>query len=296
VQRAKDASVQRALSHALRGDQRLSYADVQDIVRSTLDSGRISSQEQRDLRMILSQSKTLDPHSRGALTQFLASIDPRTGVVQRSGKAAIPQLAQDPGPFRRTHTDLGKFSHGCFDIAYVPSAAELRVSLQLAYKFEDTISAANQRSLKQRIQDAVTNWDRAGVYFETGETVLNPVIKLRFGVREAARGEHFVVDVDSDQRRAWVGIQLNIDQQTSVDTLTHELGHVFGNYDEYRGRGVQGWLERRMYWHDNDHGGDIYALMNQGWEFRLRYFDHFERYLNNHFEALGVTYKTVLPP
>lgn len=295
MQRPADASVQRALSRALRGDRKLSFRDVQSLVRSSLDFGRISSQEQRDLRMILTTSKTLDPSSRRALAELLACIDPRTGVVKRTATSPIPQLALDPGPFRRTHTDLGKFSHGCFDVAYVPSAGELRVTLSVAYKFEDTISAPNRRSLKKRLKDAVANWDQAGVYFETKETVLNPVIKLRFAVLEAARGEHFVVDVDAANRREWVGLQLNIDQTTSLHTMTHELGHVFGNYDEYRGTGVQGWLERRMYWHDNEHGSDIYALMNQGSEFRLRYFDHFERLLNTQFRALGVTYRAVLP-
>ena len=62
-----------------------------------------------------------------------------------------------------------------------------------------------------------------------------------------------------------------------IQTLIHELGHVYGNYDEYRGSGFMGWVERRMYWHDNDHLSDTSALMNDGSDFRARYFDHIQQ-------------------
>ena len=64
--------------------------------------------------------------------------------------------------------------------------------------------------------------------------VLNPVIRIRFILREVAKGEHKTVDVENSPRREWIGMDINIHKATSTLTLTHELGHVFGNYDEYR--------------------------------------------------------------
>jgi hypothetical protein len=92
-------------------------------------------------------------------------------------------------------------------------------------------------------------------------------------------------------------LNISIDFRRDVPTLTHELGHVFGNYDEYGGEGFLGWLERRMWWHDNDHLEDTNAVMNSGQrEFRTRYFDHFQEYVNDHFEDLGIRYDLVQGP
>jgi hypothetical protein len=33
--------------------------------------------------------------------------------------------------------------------------------------------------------------------------------------------------------------------------------------------------------------------MNSGIEFRVRYFDHFAKFVNNHFRKFGVTYRPV---
>jgi len=45
------------------------------------------------------------------------------------------------------------------------------------------------------------------------------------------------------------------------------------------------------WWHDNDHHDDKNAMMNSGYtEFRKRYFDHFQEYVNENFEDLGIYY------
>ena len=56
---------------------------------------------------------------------------------------------------------------------------------------------------------------------------------------------------------------------------------------------MKAWFERRMWWHDNDYLSDTDALMNSGTEFRVRYFDHFAKFVNNHFRNFGVTYRPV---
>jgi hypothetical protein len=137
---------------------------------------------------------------------------------------------------------------------------------------------------------AVKAWDNAQATLESSMFVLNPVIRVRFIMREVNSGEHKTVDVENDPRREWVGMDINIHKATTVTTLTHELGHVFGNYDEYKGGGFMAWVERRMYWHDNRFLSDTTALMNSGSQFRTRYFDHFQRFVNKHFAKVKAWY------
>lgn len=206
----------------------------------------------------------------------------------------IPRL-KDTGPFSKTDTDLGKFSHGDFDVAYEPVRAVLQVTLKLKFEFEEGITLQSQQETRRRMSEAIQFWDGCGVVFKSRDPVLNPVIALRFQMKEVASGEHYTVDVEVERDREFVAIDINIDKDTTVDTLKHELGHVFGNYDEYDG----GFLENIMWWHDNDHHDDHEALMNhagthQGTEFRVRYFDHFERYINEEFGRIGARYTAVL--
>jgi hypothetical protein len=189
------------------------------------------------------------------------------------------------------NTDLQKFSHGNFDVAYDPRQAILQVTLKVTYRFEEGITPDRQAGLKARLDRAVQAWDNAGAYLLSMDEVLNPVIRIRFQLQEVASGAHFPIDVEKASRREWTGYDLNVGEDTSEAIFIHELGHVFGNYDEYRGRGFMGWVERRMYWHDNSFLNDTDALMNVGSQFRARYFDHFARYVNQHFARVGATYE-----
>lgn len=140
----------------------------------------------------------------------------------------------------------------------------------------------------------VQAWNNAGAYLRCKNCVANPIIRIAFELKEVSSGAYFPVDVEKARRREWIGFDINVWERTDVSTLTHELGHVFGNYDEYGGSGVQAWLERRMYWHDNRFLDDYSALMNEGREFRARFFDHFARYVNQHFAGFGAKYQVNL--
>lgn len=232
-----------------------------------------------------STSKELSPYRR---------VDIIASPVRKPPYVEVSPDLEDTGPFYKYNTDLGKFSHGNFDVAYDPRLGILQVTLKVAYGFESGITVDKQEEFKTNLRGAVQAWDNAGVYLRSGDPVLNPVIPIRFQLQEVASGAHFKVDVEKADRREWVGYDLNVWENTSKQTLTHELVHVFGNYDEYRGSGFEGWLERRMYWHDNAHLKDTKALANEGMEFRVRYFDHFARYVNQQFHRLGVRYEAYL--
>jgi hypothetical protein len=296
----EDASVREAVNKAMNGEKPLTYSGVQSLIRSVFDHGLVTVQEREDLRMAAA-AFTMDDRASRALTNFLDHVDRRSKaadeIAARTGNKqyGMPMSIPDPGPFSKKDTDLGKFSHGNFDVRYDPTEGELIVTLKVKWEFDDEITAAERTALKQRFAQAIQAWDKAKVTFETTGFVLNPVIRLRFRHQEVNSGEHYLIDVDNDEMRPYVAGDINIDKNISTNVLVHELGHAFGNYDEYKGSGVLAWIERRMWWHDNDHLEDEDAVMNgHGTEFRLRYFDHFERYLNENFARIGVTYKAKL--
>ncbi len=294
-----DQSVREAITAAQRGGPTLSYSGIQNIIRSTFDQEGISVQEREDLREVL-RTQEMDVRARRALWKFLDHVDALSGRADALAKASgnknhgMRLEVPDPGTFSRRNTSLGKFSHGNFDVEYDPDEGELNVILKVKYGFDRALTPGEQSEVKRRLQQAVAAWDNVQATLETSSFVLNPVIRIRFILREVSKDEHKPVDVTTDGRREWIGMDINIHKLTTAKTLTHELGHVFGNYDEYRGGGFMGWLEARMYWHDNRFLSDTNALMQSGSEFRPRYFSHFERFVNDNFHKVGASYLVTL--
>ena len=202
----------------------------------------------------------------------------------------------DAGKFSAKNTSLGKFSHGNFDVEYDPASATLQVTLRVKFEFADGISADKQRQFKDLFQQAVGRWDQSGVYLKTDQPqALNQTIKIRFkAVESAVYHKRVIVDRDDDgEYRARVLWYIGLSQFDAVRTITHELGHVFGNYDEYAGEGVQSWFERRLWWHDNAYMKQTCTVMNEGTEFPVRYFDHFANFVNENFARTGIGYRAV---
>jgi len=291
-----DTSVSNAVAKAKQAGGTLSYSAVQDIIRSVFDHGQITVHERDDLREVLT-TMPMDSRAAVALANFLTHVDKLSTAADAKAKATgdknqgIKVTIPDTGPFSEYDTDLGKFSHGNFDVMYIPGEGELWIILKVKYKFEKGITSSEQTAVKQRLAQAVQAWDNAGARLETGRFVLNPVIRIRFFLREVASGEHKTVDVEKGSRREWIGMDINVHKGTTVQTFIHELGHVYGNYDEYRGSGIGGWLERRAWWHDNDHLSDTSALMNAGTQFRARYFSHMRDFVNRKFVKVPAWYQ-----
>jgi hypothetical protein len=290
-----DTSVNDAITKANKSGGPLTYSEVQDIIRSVFDYGQVTVMERDDLRNVLN-SMPMDGRATRALTNFIQHLDKLLVNADKLAKSSgnrnqgVQVKVPDPGPFSEYDTDLGKFSHGNFDAMYIPGDGELWIILKVKYEFESGVTAGEQATVKFRLATAVQAWDNAQATLETTMFVLNPVIRIRFILREVTSGEHKTVDVEDSPRREWVGSDLNIHKGTDVHTMIHELGHVFGNYDEYRGSGFMAWVERRMYWHDNDHLNDHNGLMNSGSDFRPRYFNHFQGFVNRHFAKVGAWY------
>ena len=209
-------------------------------------------------------------------------------------RSTLPRiLKKDPGPFGKKDTDLGKLSQGNFDVAYKPHSAELQITFRAKYEFEHGIPVNQIVEFKRNMLTAVNIWDNSGIYLQTAAVeAMNRIIQIRFELVEADPYNK-LIDVfnDPDYRtKVMCDLNISITKRDQISLMAHELGHVFGNYDEYDG----GWLENLMWWHDNDHLDDKNAMMNSGYtEFRTRYFDHFQEYVNENFEDLGIRYELV---
>jgi len=287
-------SITNALKSAVAAGK-LTVSDVRNVVEAIMDGLEVTREEFAELKAILGRAASLGVtwDGRYALERLVDHLSWR--FAEAPGARAVPLLPGliDVGPFSARNTSLGKFSHGEFDVEYRPQSGEVQVILKLSYQWEDGISSREQDDLRSRLEDAVARWDKAA-YLRTLDLALNPIIYIRFRTIWVDSGEHFVVDVDEDERREFVAFQLNVWKGTTTNTFTHELGHCFGNYDEYDDDGIGAWFERRMWWHDNDHLDDEEALMNSGQKFRTRYFNHFESWVNRHFNRLGIRYEALL--
>jgi hypothetical protein len=216
--------------------------------------------------------------------------------------AVVGARKKDPGPFAEKDTDLGKFSHGNFDVEYQPKAAKVQVTLKLAFDFADDAPIKDRQEFIDSMRKAVGIWDRTNVFLRTtNPEAMNPIIRFGFQMLHVTTGEHKTVDTTTWFDRPFVAIDLNmkLKYKNKWATMAHELGHIFGNCDEYpTGDGCAGWFESIMWWRDNDHLDDLNALMNSGYnfnppviEFRKRYFNHFQKWVNEHFEDLGIRYE-----
>jgi hypothetical protein len=155
-----------------------------------------------------------------------------------------------------------------------------------------------EQVVRWKMRKAVEAWDNAQATLESRMFVLNPVIRIRFRLFEVsgtAANKKIHVAASGDVREK-VMRAVTISQHTPIEVIIHELGHVYGNYDEYRGSGLKAWIERQMFWHDNRFLSDTNAVMNgDGHEFRARYFDHMQAFVNKHFAKVGAWYRVVLP-
>jgi hypothetical protein len=297
-----DLSVRQAVAAAKRAGGALSYGEVQWIIRSVFDYGQITVQERDDLREVL-RTMPMDGRATRALTNFLTHVDNRLAPALARAAATgdrnqgVPIKVPDPGPFAEYDTDLGKLIVGNFDARYDPGEGELIIGLRVRYEFEKGITPTMQEVVRWKMRKAVEAWDNAQATLESRMFVLNPVIRIRFKLFEVSgTAANKKIHVAEGNVREKVMRAVTLSQHTSIQVIIHELGHVYGNYDEYKGSGFMGWLERRMFWHDNRFLSDTDAVMNgDGTEFRTRYFDHMQAFVNKHFAKVAAWYRVVLP-
>jgi hypothetical protein len=192
--------------------------------------------------------------------------------------------------YEKKNTELGGLSVGNFDFYFDGNA--VTIAVRVKFSFEDTILEADQKFFKTKFFDAIKiYWTNSGVSFEAdGGNCFVQNIPLVIICNENNSDYHKLVDVEKEYRRPDVISDMNLYYGMSENDIAHEFGHVLELYDNYDG----GWLENRMFWHDNRYMEDTSALTNTGTELRKRYFEHYLKELNNVVDT-GCKYKIKAP-
>ncbi|HEX6026648.1 MAG TPA: hypothetical protein VFZ00_31915 [Solirubrobacter sp.] len=166
-----------------------------------------------------------------------------------------------------TETELGGLIFGNFDFTF--SGGAVVIEVRLKFSFRDDVPEAERDPFKQRfISAANATWQHPpmGLHAEGPAPVAD--ISITINAVEDENNPHKVVDVTNEARREHVIDEVNVSKLTTDDTIAHEFGHVLGLCDEY-----DGGLENLMFWHEN-RADDPEGIMNQGTEYRARYFEN----------------------
>ena len=267
----------------------LAYTVGQDVVfgagqyaPETVEGKKLVAHE---LTHVLQQSRDglqaplspLDSCERAAehLTAFSGRCN---GMFIRVTGGSVPCLARQttapmtvPDVFIH-NTELGGLSVGNFDFHFRNCA--ILIWVWAKFQFTKDINPTEQAAFKKKFVNAVHNvWAHTGYSLSGGNGCPCGTIPIEVHVEENTKSfYHKLVDVEretDETRRPKVISDININFESSDETIAHEFGHVLGLYDEYDG----GFLENIMFWHKNQN--DPKALMSGGSQLRPRYFEQY---------------------
>ena len=166
-----------------------------------------------------------------------------------------------------TDTELGGLMFGNFDFEF--SGAAVILTVRLKFEFRDDVPEAERAPYKTLFLDSVKAvWEHPPIGLHGEGPCPNPDVTITVNVFEDEGNPHKIVDVTNEDRREHVISDVNVSKVTTPKTMAHEFGHVLGLCDEY-----DGGIENVMFWHEN-RADDPEGIMNNGTEFRSRYFEN----------------------
>ena len=189
------------------------------------------------------------------------------------------------------NTDLNSpYVGGNFDFLYNSGANEATITLNTFLSWRKNFSPRQKSDFQAAMAAAVAVWDNAAqVQIKDGTGGFNKQINLRFKLNFVQdRGNaNKITDVhETNDRAVWftpyhnremVVRDINVFIGTDKDTFVHELGHVWGNLDEYDAGFLENHFSPGHVASDSPYIKDKDSIMNIGKEFRTRFFTHFGR-------------------
>ncbi|MEO8773147.1 MAG: hypothetical protein ABI263_00375 [Gelidibacter sp.] len=195
------------------------------------------------------------------------------------------------------NTDLdAPYSGGNFDYLY--DGSNFKVTFVAFINFKKKFQVNEKATFIYNLKKAVENWNNSAlidVLDEKGKLLKS--VSLNFNLLiVSSKKQHFNKEVEvhpmgtfysaltvldsHGKDREIVMKEVNVGIKSSMETLTHEMGHVYGLEDEYNSGFVDRFnpaSPRRLIGDEPKVYKDKKALMNNGDEFRTRYFLHFAR-------------------
>lgn len=204
----------------------------------------------------------------------------------------------------RHDTDLNApYVGGNFNFLYNAGASEATITFVTGVVFKEKFTDSQKKDFFARMRKAALMWDESAeiqVMDKSGK--VGEKIRLRFKIQFVREAKHAnkLTYVHGSGYREKVMANFNVAIDSTTQILAHELGHVWGSEDEYDAKGVSGWFQKRL---PVGHVGpgspflkDKLALMNEGDEFRGRYFTHIGREILKAFRKVKKYHKDIIGP
>jgi hypothetical protein len=168
--------------------------------------------------------------------------------------------------------------------------------------FKAGVVATDKPKVFTKLQEAASYWnnaaaleikDKNGNYSRKIDLgfQLKPVTNPKYSNKRTSvhpAGSKAIFYMQKD--REVVSLEMHIFDKSTPLEIAHELGHIWGLKDEYKDSGKIGWVTMKI---SPCHVGsgspflnDTTAIMNDGNEFRTRYFAHFGRAILNSFWSM----------
>lgn len=208
-----------------------------------------------------------------------------------------------PSSIHRYDTDLNApcFA-GNFNFAFDGNTNKAIATFNTDVSFKSGVTEADKLKIPAKLKDAAGYWnnaaaleikDKNGNYsrridlgFELKLVTNSKYSNKRTSVHPAGSKAIFYMQ----KNREVVSLEMHIFDKSSLLEIAHELGHIWGLKDEYKDSGKIGWVTMKF---SPCHVGsgspvlnDTNAIMNEGNEFRTRYFMHFGRAVLNSFWSM----------